>query len=75
MQAKALLLWFKENRIKANLDKYHLLINDTKESFRRKIGNETVSDSKDGKLRVFKVDPELKFNEHDSRCARRLAKN
>ena len=52
-----------------------MLINDTKESFQMKIGKETVNNSKDEKLRMFKVDPQLKYNEHDSRCTRRLAKN
>ena len=37
--------WFKDNRMKANLDKYHLLIDNTKESFQINIGNETVSNS------------------------------
>ena len=31
--AKTLLQWFKDNRMKASPDKYHLLINNTKESF------------------------------------------
>ena len=44
--AEKLLQWFKYNRMKANPDKYHLLINNTKESFQIKIGNETVSNSK-----------------------------
>ena len=40
--AETLLQWFKDNRMKANPDKYHLLINNTKESFQIKIGNKTV---------------------------------
>ena len=48
--AKTLLQWFKDNRIKANLEKYHLLINNTKENFQMKIGFETVSSSKYEKL-------------------------
>ena len=40
--AETLLQWFKDNRMKANPDKCHLLINNTKESFQIKIGNETV---------------------------------
>ena len=40
--AETLLQWFKDNRMKANPDKYHLLINNTKESFHIKIGNKTV---------------------------------
>ena len=41
--AETLLQWFKDNRMKANPDMYHLLINNTKESFQIKIGNETVA--------------------------------
>ena len=52
--------------MKANPDKYHLLINNTKESFQIKIGNETVSNSKYEKLRGVKVDHELNFHEHVS---------
>ena len=53
--AEAQLQWFKDNRVKANPDKYHLLINNTKESFQIKIGNETFSNSKYEKLLGFKV--------------------
>ena len=66
MQAKTLLQWFKDNRMKGNPEKYHLLINNTKESFQIKIGNETVSNSKYEKLLGVKVDYELNFNEHVS---------
>ena len=64
--AETLLQWFKDNRMKANPDKYHLLINNTKESFQIKIGNETVSNSKYEKLLGVKVDHELNFSEHVS---------
>ena len=64
--AETLLQWFKDNRMKANPDKYHLLINNTKESFQTKIGNKTVTNSKYEKLRGVKVDHELNFNEHVS---------
>ena len=61
-----LLQWFKDNGMKANPDKYHLLINKTKESFQIKIGNETVTSSKFEKLLRVKTDHELNFNEHVS---------
>ena len=48
--AETLLQWFKDNRMKANPVKCHLLINNTKESSQIKIGNETVSNSKYEKL-------------------------
>ena len=37
--AKTLLQWFKDNRTKANPDKYHLFINNNKKSFQIKVGN------------------------------------
>ena len=52
---------FKDNTMKANRDKYHLFINNTKESFQIKIGNETVRNSKYEKLQGFKIDHELNF--------------
>ena len=61
---ETLLQWFKDNRMKANRGKYHLLISNTKESFQTKIGTETVSNSKYEKLLGVKVDHEINFNEH-----------
>ena len=59
--AETLFQWFKDNTMKANRDKYHLFINNTKESFQIKIGNETVRNSKYEKLLGFKIDHELNF--------------
>ena len=61
-----LLQWFKDYRMKANPDNYHLIINNTKEIFQIKNGNETVRRSKYEKLLRVKVDHELNFNEHVS---------
>ena len=63
---KTLSQWFKENRMKANPDKYHLLINNTKESLQITIINETVSNSKYEKLLEVEVDHELNFSKHVS---------
>ena len=52
--------------MKANPDKYHLLINNNTKSFQIKIGNETVSNSKYEKLLGVKVDHQLNFIEHAS---------
>ena len=73
--AETLLQWFKDNRMKANPDKYHLLINNTKESFQIKVVNETVSNSKYEKLLRVKVDHELNSMNKSHRCARRLVRN
>ena len=48
--------------MKANTVKYHLLINNTKESFQSKIGNETVSNSKYEKLLGVKIYHELNLS-------------
>ena len=48
--AETRLQYFKNNRMKVNPDKYHLLINNIKESLQIKISNETVINSKYEKL-------------------------
>ena len=67
--------WFKDNRMKANPNKYHLLINNSKESFQIKIGNETVTYSKYEKLPRVKIDHELNFNEHASSLCKKAKTN
>ena len=47
-------------------DRYHLLINNSKESFQIKTGNETVTNSNCEKLLGVKIYNELNFNEHIS---------
>ena len=64
--AESLLQWFKDNTMNASPDKYYLLINNTKESFQIKIGNETVSNTKWEKLLGAKVDHELNFSNYIS---------
>ena len=71
--AETLLQSFKDNRMKTNSDKYHLLINNTKESSQMKIGNETVSNSKYDRLLGVKVDHELSFNEHVSSLCKKAS--
>ena len=71
--AETLLQWFKVNRMKENPDKCHFLINNTKQSFQIKIGNETVSNSKYEKLLGVKVDHELNFNEHVSSLCKKAS--
>ena len=53
--SEKLLQWFKDNIMKTNFEKYHLFINNTKEIFQIKIGNETFSNSKYEKLLGAKV--------------------
>ena len=68
-----LLQWFKDNRMKANPDKYHLLINNTNESLQIKIGNKTVSNSKYEKLLGVQVNHEKNFNEHVSSLCKKAS--
>ena len=71
--AETLLQRFKDNRMKANPDKYNLLINNTKKSFQIKIGNETDSNNKYEKLLGVKVDHELNFNEYVSSLCKKAS--
>ena len=71
--AETLLQWFKDNRMKANHDKYHLLINNTKESYQIKMGNEIVRNRKYEKLLGVKIHHELNFNEHVSLLCRKIS--
>ena len=71
--AETLLQWFKDNRMKANPGKYHLMINNSKKSFQIKIGNETVSNSKCEKFLGVKVDHELNFNKHVSSLCKKAS--
>ena len=48
------------------MDRFHLIINNTKESFQIKIGNETLSNNKYEKLLAVKVDHELTFSKNVS---------
>ena len=59
--------------MKANLDEYHLPINNTKENFQIKIDNKTVSDNKYEKLLEVKVDDELNFNGHVSSLCKKAS--
>ena len=59
--------------MKANPDKNHLLINNTKKSFQIKIDNDTVSSSKYEKLLGVKVDHELNFREHVSSLCKKAS--
>ena len=70
---ETLLQFFKDNRMKAYPDKYHLLINNTKKSFQIKIDNKTVSKSKYEKLLRVKEDHELNFNEYVSSLCKKAS--
>ena len=77
--AETLLQWFKDNIMKASPEKYHLLINNTKESFQIKIGNETDTNSKYEKLLWVQIGHELNLNDNVSslckKASQKLNKN
>ena len=55
--------WFQNNQMKANLDKYHLLLS-TNETKHLSIGNIRIQNSKCEKLLGVKFDYDLKFKSH-----------
>ena len=59
-----LLNWFKNNRLKNNVDKCHVLVSTNKPGI--KIGDYTVDNSECEKLVGVKVDLNLNFNNHNS---------
>ena len=60
----ALFYWFKNNRLKNNVDKCHVLVSTNKPGI--KIGDYTVDNSECEKLVGVKVDLNLNFNNHIS---------
>ena len=59
--------------MKANPDKYHLLVNNTKESFQIKTDSETVSKNKYEKLLGVKVYHVLNVNGHVSSLFKKVS--
>ena len=58
-----LLKWFSNNQMKANKDKWHLLLSN-KEKVTMKIGETEIKSSNCEKLLRIKIDNNLAFNEH-----------
>ena len=61
--AQKLFTWFSNNKMKANHDKWHLLLS-TQESFNIQIANFTIKSSKAKKLLGINLDKNLKFDIH-----------
>ena len=59
----SLLSWFKEKKLKVNLDKYHLSVSGT-ENEKIKLDNFTITNSKKEKLLGIVFDDKLKFQYH-----------
>ena len=60
-----LINWFKNNRLKNNFDKYHVIVN-TNKPVRIKIGDDTIDNVECKKLVGVKIDTNLNFNYHIS---------
>ena len=61
----ALFNWFKNNRLKNNVDKCHVLVS-TNKPVGIKIGDYTIESSECEKLLGVKIDANLNFNNHIS---------
>ena len=61
----ALFNWFKNNRLKYNVDKYHVLISTNKPGGILKLET-TIDNSECKKLLAVKIDVNLNFNDHIS---------
>ena len=58
--------WFHENHMKANADKYHLLVTMTKDAVPANIREFVINNSNEEKLLGVKIDTKLSFQNHVS---------
>ena len=63
-EAASLLNWIRNNGLKANPDKFHLLLSDPNEDFSLKVDKSEVKNSSLQTLLGIKIDNKLNFNEH-----------
>ena len=62
----ALLNWVKNNGLKANPNKFHLILSDTCNQLSINIDKSTISNSSSQKLLGIKIDNKMSFNDHVS---------
>ena len=65
-ESTILLNWLKNNGLKANPDKFHLLLSDPSETYSVNVGNCNVQNSKCETLLGIKIDNKLTFDDHVS---------
>ena len=65
--------WYENNYLKANPDKWHLLLNQHGENLTMKIGNETVVNSNHEKLLGVIFDNKLQFDLHVTKLCSKAA--
>ena len=63
-ESASLLNWIRNNGLKANPDKFHLLLSDPNEEFSIKVDNLDIKNSKCQKLLGIKIDNKLTFDDH-----------
>ena len=68
--AERLTLWFRNNCMKVNPDKFHLFLSD-KKSHQVDICNTKFSSTCSGKLLGIKIDNKLTFEEHEERLRKK----
>ena len=69
----ALFNWFKNNRLKNNVDKCHVLVS-TNKPVGIKIGDCTIENSECEKLLVAKIDTNVNFNDHISKLCKKASR-
>ena len=72
--SKILLNWVKNNGLKANPDKFHLLTSATENSQSIRVENYDISNSKSEKLLGVIIDNKLDFTEHVSKICKTASK-
>ena len=65
-ESVSLLNWIKNNGLKANPDKFHLLLSDPSEELLINVDNRDIKNSKSQKLLGIKIDNKLTFSDHVS---------
>ena len=74
VDAKNLLSWIQYNGLKANPDKFHLLLSEKDKNIAMKVGGFNIENSSDEKLLGVTVDNKLTFNHHVTNYVAELVK-
>ena len=69
-----LLQWFSHNSLKANPDKFHLILNNSDENLSINVGQYVVQNSQNEKLLGVTIDNKLTFNDHVEGLCKKASK-
>ncbi len=69
-----LLQWFSHNSLKANPDKFHLILNDSNENLSINVGQYEIHNSQSEKLLGVTIDNKLTFNDHVAGLCKKATK-